>query len=100
MLDSGRLIYAASHNSSSIDPCQDFAKFSMGEFLEHRVLHERYKSIGFDNDVKRVFEEKQRKVLNKAVQPDDETIFKVIKSFFKKCTNSGKISRFLLNFLY
>lgn len=90
LLDSGRLIYSASHNSSSVLPCTDFKNFAMGEFITHRVPNDRYPAIGFQNDVRRVFEEKQKQILNSAIKPDEPRVFKVMKSSFQKCVDSSR----------
>lgn len=90
MLDSGRLIYSADHESEQTNPCDDFPTFSMGEFLEHRVPSERYAKLGFPSEVDLQFFEKQKKFLKMAVDPTEPKVFKVIKSFFQKCINSGK----------
>lgn len=89
MQDSGRLIYSASHDSQKINPCDDFPTFAMGEFLEHRVPNERYAKLGFQSDIDAQFFEKQKRILNEPVRPDAPRIFKVVKSFFKKCIDSG-----------
>lgn len=91
MRDSGRLIYSASHDSVMTSPCDDFPNFAMGEFLEHRVPNERYAKLGFYSDIQAQFFEKQKRILNEPVKPEAPTIFKVVKSFFKKCINSGNI---------
>lgn len=90
MFDSGRLIYSASHNSRDVEPCTDFKNFSMGEFITHRVPNDRYPAIGFQNDVRRIFEEKQKQILISAIKPDEPKVFKVVKSFFQKCVNSSE----------
>lgn len=90
MQDSGRLIYAADHNSNKTAPCDDFATFAMGEFYEHRVLNDRYPAIGFMMDVVQQHWEKQKKILLEPIKPNDPKMFKVIKSFFRQCINFSK----------
>lgn len=90
VLDSDRLIYAASHDSLAIDPCVDFKTFAMGEFFKHRVLNERYPSIGFLKEITTIHWERLRRVLKDPIYPSEPAIFKVMKSFYKKCTNSSK----------
>lgn len=92
MLDSGRLIYSASHDSAKIDPCDDFRTFAMGEFLEHRVPNERYPTLGFYSDIEAQFFEKQKQVLIQPIKSEDLKIFAVIKNFFTKCKNSCKFA--------
>lgn len=89
MLDSGRLIYSASHDSKQVNPCDDFPTFAMGEFLEHRVPNERYAKLGFYSDLDAQYFEKQKKVLLEPVKPDSPKLQKIMKSFFKKCIKSG-----------
>lgn len=62
----------------------------MGEFLKHRVLNDRYAYSGFQNDINLQYYEKQKRILRKKSKSVDEPkMFKVIKSFFKKCTETG-----------
>ena len=88
--DSDRLLYAADHDSNKTDPCFDFKTFVMGEFFKHRVLNERYISLGFFNDMDRFYQEKQRKVFKKKIDKDEPKVFKVMKNFYQQCVNSGK----------
>lgn len=91
MEDSGRLIYAADHNSHKKEPCEDFKTFAMGNFFEHRVLNERYTFSGFDLDVNQQYAERQKRIMKKPFDHADPKIFKVIKNFFKQCINSSEI---------
>lgn len=86
--DNDRLIYAATRNSS-IKPCDDIKTFAMGEFLKHRVVNERYDSVGFENERVLTMRERTRIILNEPFKDDDPRMFKAIKSFYKKCVNSG-----------
>lgn len=87
--DTDRLIKAAALNAST-DPCTDFKNFAAGEFFAHRVPNDRYSFIGFNNDVYRNFYEKMRVVLKQKNKPDEPEMFKVIKQYFAKCTNTGE----------
>lgn len=90
MYDSGLLIYEANHDSQAVNPCDDFPSFAMGEFLKHRVLNDRYRILGFQNYAFLQYFEKQKKILRqKSVDAEEPKMFKVIKSFFKNCTDSG-----------
>lgn len=90
MKDSGRLIDAADHDSNKTDACDDFKTFAMGHFFKHRVLNDRYDYLGFDLDVYQQFWEKQKLMLLKPVERNETKMFKVMKSFFRKCINSRK----------
>lgn len=89
MQDAGRLIYNADHNSQVTNPCDDFKTFAMGEFFKHRVLNERYPLLGFQSDTYSQLLEKQKRMLGTKIVEDDPKMFKVIKSFFKKCVDRG-----------
>lgn len=89
MYDAGRLIYDADHNSKETEPCDNFPTFAMGEFLKHRVLNDRYTYTGFQNDVQLQHYEKLRRMLVKPGVGNELKMFKFIKAFFKKCSNSG-----------
>lgn len=89
ILDNDRLIYSASQNSTLVNPCEDFKTFALGEFFKHRVLNDRYAYIGFNAEVQSRLLERQRIVLKKPVTETDPIIFKLVKSYFQNCTNSG-----------
>lgn len=91
MYDAGRLLYDADHDSKITNPCDDFPTFATGEFLKHRVLNDRYSSTGFQEDVLLQYYDKQKRILSQKSGGDvgDLQMFKVIKSFFKKCTDTG-----------
>lgn len=89
-MDSGRLIYAADHDSQKTSACDDFKTFSMGTFFEHRVVNERYTHSGFDLDVHLQFFEKQKAMVLNPLKHNDLKMFKVIQSFFERCINSSK----------
>lgn len=91
MEDSGKLIYAASHDSTPTDPCDNFQKFAMGDFLEHQVPNERYAKVGFQSDIEAQFFEKQKRILLEPVAADEPKTFTIVKKFFKKCINSGDL---------
>lgn len=87
MKDSGRLIYDADHNSNKTAPCDDFRTFAVGEFFEHRVPNERYKSEGLEQDVERQQYERQKRILLKPIKQSEPKMFKVIKTYFRQCIN-------------
>lgn len=89
LYDAGSLIYDADHDSNQTNPCLNFKKFAMGEFLEHRVPSDRYPIIGFQWDIDLQYYEKQKRILHKKSKDGDPEVFNVIKSFFKKCSNTG-----------
>lgn len=88
--DSGRLIYAADHDSIKTEPCDDFRKFAMGEFFEHRVPNDRYQSIGFRTDVDLQHWERQKRLLLEPIKDSDLKMFKVIKTYFRQCINTSE----------
>lgn len=90
MEDSGRLIYAADHNSNITSPCDDFKTFTMGNFFEHRVPNDRYSFFGFDLDVTLQHLEREKRLMLKPIKQGDPKIFKVMKSYFRLCINSSK----------
>lgn len=88
LLDSSRLVDSAT-KQWSVDACQDFREFSMGNFIKYRALHDRYDRIGFLFDVLSLHSERQRKILAEPIQQNEPKIFKIIKNFFQKCVDSG-----------
>lgn len=88
IFDNNRLIEGMSQNKT-IRPCDDFKTFAMGEFLATRVVNERYPLLGFELEVVRIYNEKMRKILELPIADDETKMFKVVKSFYQKCVDSG-----------
>lgn len=89
MKDSGRLIYAADHDSKKTAPCDDFKTFAMGEFYDHRVPNDRYKAVGFTVEVYQQYYEKQKRMMLKPIKQSDPKMFKIAKSIFRQYINSS-----------
>ena len=87
--DAQRLRLAATQNKT-IEPCEDFAEFSMGRFIELGALNERYEFLGFDSEVELLYWERQRKVLATRVKKNDIRPFKIAKNYYQNCVNSGE----------
>lgn len=90
MEDSGRLIYAADHDSNKTSPCDDFKTFALGEFHEHRVLNDRYPKLSFISNANLQYFEKQKRMLLKPANASEPKIFKMMRSFFRQCINFSK----------
>lgn len=86
--DSDRLIESVTQNKT-IRPCDDFKTFAMGEFLNTRVINERYPLLGFEIETRQMNDEKMRNILKRPIKKSEPKMFKVIKSFYQKCVNSG-----------
>lgn len=97
MEDSGRLIYAADHDSSKTKPCNDFKTFAMGEFYKHRVPNDRYAYVGYSLNAAQQYFERQRRMMLKPIKKSDPKIFKVMKSLFRQCINSSKAFCWFVN---
>lgn len=88
LLDADRLLESAT-DQWTISPCSDFKEFSMGNFIRHRALHDRYKRIGFLYDTIAAHRERQRKLLSEKIKENESFVIKIAKNFFKKCVDSG-----------
>lgn len=88
--DSQLLFYSATQNTS-VDPCTDFKEFTMGTLIKYRALNERYFAIGLQQDVTKLHDERQRKLLAAPFnKKKDPRVFKAMKNFFSKCVSSSE----------
>lgn len=88
MEDSDRLINAADHDSNKTEPCINFKAFATGEFFKHRVPSNRYRAVGFNLDIVYTHWKRQKKMLLKPITQSDPKMFKVMKSFFRRCIDT------------
>ena len=88
--DAQRLLLAATQNNT-IEPCEDFAEFAMGRFIELAARNERYMFAGFYADHFSVYKERLRKVVAAKIKKNDIIPFKIAKNYYQNCINSGKI---------
>ena len=86
--DAQRLRLAATQNKT-IEPCNDFAEFSMGRFIELAARNDRYELVGFKIDVILLHLERQRKVLAARINENDIRPFKIAKNYYQNCVNSS-----------
>ena len=89
LLDANRLLVAATQNES-IQPCDNFLEFTMGEFIKLGALHDRYSFLGFQGEVKHKHRERQRRVVAAPIKHNDIRPLKVAKNYFKNCVNSSE----------
>ena len=88
-----RMINYAPHKNIP-DPCKDFKEFACGHFNEFEAPNDRYKGIGFENEINRQSRPLLKLMLKKKIHKDEPKIFQIIKKHFQKCVNS---SEFCLN---
>ncbi|CAO1378159.1 unnamed protein product [Diamesa hyperborea] len=88
--DSQRLLLQATQNKT-IEPCDDFEEFSMGQFKKLAALNERYSYIGLAGDIQTLDWERERKVLAAKIKDTDIRPFKIAKNFYQKCVNSDNV---------
>ena len=91
-LRDAQLLRLAVTQNKTIEPCDDFREFSMGQFIKLAALNERYDTTGFVNDLKLLNWERIRKVLAARTNENDIKPFKIAKNYYEKCINSGKTS--------
>lgn len=87
--DAQRLRLAATQNKT-IEPCDDFKEFSMGQFIKLRAPDDRLQTVGFSNDLNALDWERYRKVLAAKIKDDDIRPSKIAKNYYRKCVNSGE----------
>lgn len=81
--------YASLNNDS--DPCVDFRNFACGNFDElYNETYHHDKQTGFESDMKLQYYRNMKDILEQEIQPDEPEIFKVTKTFYKKCVSLGK----------
>ena len=90
-LRDAQLLRLAATQNKTIEPCEDFAEFSMGRFIELGAINERYGHTGFIIDVELLNWERLRKVLAARINENDIRPFKIAKNYYQNCINSGNI---------
>lgn len=84
----GEILFSAASQNKSIEPCDDFKEFALGQFIKYRALNDRNRKNGFMLDVEAAHSERQRKVLSAKVKENDAIVVKVTKNYFAKCVDS------------
>lgn len=94
--DAQRLLLPETQNKT-IEPCDDFKEFAVGQFIKFRALNERYEYLGFNYELQLLNWERLRKVLARRINDTDIKPFKIAKNYFQKCVNSGKKYQLYIN---
>ncbi|KAJ8921372.1 hypothetical protein NQ315_002988, partial [Exocentrus adspersus] len=69
-----------------VDPCEDFYRFSCGNFLQKADVDERgYQSV--NKAVENEIQSKVRSMLEQPIQTEDRLAFKQAKKFYRACIN-------------
>lgn len=87
--DANRILLEMSYNNS-IDPCEDFDEFTCGTFYRERAHNERYSSVGFEENYRKLIDEKRDRMLKILIKGNDLKIVKVTKNFYQRCVNWSK----------
>ena len=84
--------YAPHKNISdlNLDSEDGFETFACGHFNEFKAPNDRYFMIGFRNELERQNQHYKKLMLKKKIHEDEPKIFKIMKSYFQKCVNSGE----------
>lgn len=96
VLDAARLIEFAS-DDEFLQPCDDFTEFALGKFIQFRSMQEDYDKSGFLSDTL-AHDLRLEKILKAPLKDEDTKNHKIIKNFFQKCTDEGKIFKNFVNF--
>lgn len=89
LVDSEILFLAASQNES-VNPCDDFKEFTLGNFIKYRALNDRYQYRGLQADLDDIFREKLRKVMNEKTENNIPRVFRILKNYFANCVSSSE----------
>ncbi|CAO1416949.1 unnamed protein product [Diamesa tonsa] len=90
-LSDAQLLLLKATQNKTIEPCDDFEEFSMGQFKKLGALNERYSFIGFMRDIVLLNWERKRKILAEKIKDTDIRPFKIAKNFYQRCVNSDNI---------
>ena len=90
LIDAKRFMNNMSHKNDS-DSSVNYDEFACGHFYKYKAYNERYYSVGFENDIHRLYEDRLKRVLREKIHEDEPKIFKLLKSYYQKCVNSSKI---------
>ncbi|RZC41734.1 membrane metallo-endopeptidase-like 1, partial [Asbolus verrucosus] len=75
----------------SVDPCEDFYKFSCGKFINDTVLPQSKTSISSFSIVSDMVDEQMRTLLEKPIKETDARPFVLVKSIYQACMNTTEI---------
>lgn len=90
LLDSLRLLENASDDDEFIDPCNNFAEFSLGKLLKIRSLIQEKVGNVFSFNSLTENQKRNRRILKAAIVDDDWREHKITKNFFQKCIDTCK----------
>ena len=88
-LRDAQLLLLAATQDKTIEPCDDFAEFSMGQFSKLAARNDRYVKVGFKNEVILLDWNRIRIVLAAKIKDTDIRPFKIAKNYYQNCVNSG-----------
>ena len=89
--DAKRIIaYSSIRNDS--DECNHFNKFACGQFYEFKPLNERYRTVGFENDLDVQYNYYMKLMLKKKIDKNEPKIFKLLKKYYQNCVSSGELN--------
>jgi len=76
---------------NTVDPCEDFYKFSCGTFLKESVIPDHKKAVGVGSLMKDVLNERLRKLFEGKGQAGEPKVFGDVRNYYNSCMNQSLI---------
>ena len=74
----------------AVEPCDDFYKFSCGQFVKNTVIPDEKSTVNRFSIVNDELQEQLRTVIEEPISLQDRKPFRLVKNLFKACMNKSE----------
>lgn len=76
----------------TIDPCDDFYKFTCGKFTKETVIPDDESSVSLFSKTTNQLQDKLKATIEGKLEESDPTTFKLLQSYYNVCLDTGTVS--------